>query len=386
MPNYTAKISISGKTTQVTMAAANRQEAMRQLKRRGRVISLRRDGLFDLTPGLSPYDRYVFLVKLSTMVASKVSMGRALELMGETFSGNIRKVARNMSSKVSSGMNFISAMETEGKSFPGSITALIRAGFSAGNAALALREAAEFEQLMQGIRKGSMKEVWTGFSYFIAAAGLTWATMAWFGPMVTSNSMFARAGVSTAWMEQAGWIFLYINIAIVVALIGLLFFGTVGRQINPAAADRIIAKIPFYSDLILSKNNYITFYKMSLLIKSGVRVEEALELVSLDIPRGALKDDFIMALDNIRKGKPWAHGMTTLDPTDRASLLASSDRDDIARTFRLMADQFRDLYIARVKTLGPALNLLAALFMSISSALMFGLTILPMLQLATKIQ
>jgi len=386
MPNYTAKISISGKTTQVTMAAENRQEAMRQLKRRGRVISLRREGLFDLTPGLSPYDRYVFLVKLSTMVASKVSMGRALELMGETFSGNIRKVSRSMSTKVSSGMNFISAMETEGKSFPGSITALIRAGFSAGNAALALREAAEFEQLMQGIRKGSMKEVWTGFSYFIAAAGLTWATMAWFGPMVTSNSMFARAGVSTAWMEQAGWIFLYINIAIVVALVGLLLFGTVGRQISPAAADRIIAKIPFYADLILSKNNYITFYKMSLLIKSGVRIEEALELVSLDIPRGALKDDFVNSLENVRKGRPWAHGMTTLDPTDRASLLASSDRDDIARTFRLMADQFRDLYIARVKTLGPALNLLAALFMSISSALMFGLTILPMLQLATKIQ
>lgn len=385
MPVFIAKVSVGGRTTQITLPAKNRSEATRQLRRRGRVISLKRQGLFDLQPGLSPHERYTFLVKLSTMVASKVSMGKALELMGEAFTGNIRRVSRSLSERINAGMNFISAIEEERKSFPPSLVALIRSGFAAGNASNALREAAEFEQLMQGIRKGSMKEVWTGIGYFAASAALTIATVEYFGPMVTGNPLFNRPGVETDWIEQFGVAFMWVNI-VLLAIIGfMIFMGTIGRLASPAIIDRVIARIPFYADLILAKNNYMTFFKMSLLAKSGVRVEEMLEITASDIGPGALRSDIQRALDLIRKGRPWAGGMETLDPTDRASLLASSDREDVARTFRLLADQFRDLYIARMKALGPALNILAALFMSVASAILFGLTILPMLQLAAAI-
>jgi len=385
MPIFIAKVSVGGKTTQVTVPAPNRAEAERQLKRRGRVISIKRQGLFDLQPGLSPYERYMFLVKLSTMIASKVSMGKALELMGEAFTGNIRQVSRRLSDRVNGGVNFITAIEEERKSFPPSLIALIRSGFAAGNASNALREAAEFEQLMQSIRKGSMKEVWTGFGYFAASAALTVATVEHFGPMVTGNAMFNTPGVNTGWIEQFGVIFMWINIGLLGVLGFMAFMGTIGRLASPAVIDRLIARIPFYADLILAKNNYITFYKLSLLVRSGVRIEETLEITAMDIGPGALRADIVRSLEMVRKGRPWASGMETLDPTDRASLLASSDREDVARTFRLLADQFRDLYIARMQTLGPALNILAALFMSIASAILFGLTILPMLQLAASI-
>ena len=113
MPIFIAKVSVGGRTTQVTLPASSRADAERQLKRRGRVISLKRQGLFDLQPGLSPYERYMFLVKLSTMIASKVSIGKALELMGEAFTGNIRRVSRNLSERVNGGVNFITAIEAE---------------------------------------------------------------------------------------------------------------------------------------------------------------------------------------------------------------------------------------------------------------------------------
>lgn len=385
MPIFIAKVSVGGRTTQVTIPASNRAEAERQLKRRGRVISLKRQGLFDLQPGLSPYERYMFLVKLSTMIASKVSMGKALELMSQAFTGNIRRVSKSLSERVNSGVNFITAIEEERKSFPPSLIALIRSGFAAGNASNALREAAEFEQLMQNIRKGSMKEVWTGFGYFAASAGLTVATVEYFGPMVTGNALFNTPGVNTDWIEQFGVVFMWLNIGLLALLSFMVFMGTVGRLASPAVIDRVIARIPFYADLILAKNNYLTFYKLSLLVRSGVRIEETLEITAMDIGPGALKADILRSLEMVRKGRPWATGMETLDPTDRASLLASSDREDVARTFRLLADQFRDLYIARMQTLGPALNIVAALFMSIASAILFGLTILPMLQLAASI-
>lgn len=385
MPVFIAKVSVGGKTTQATITATSRADAERQLRRRGRVISLKRQSLFDLQPGLSPYERYMFLTKLSTMISSKVSMGKALELMGEAFTGNIRRVSRSLSERVNSGMNFITAIEEERKSFPASLTALVRAGFAAGNAANALREAAEFEQMMQNIRKGSMKEVWTGFGYFVAAAALTVSTVEYFGPMMTSNAMFQTEGVDTGWIENFGRVFMWVNVGLLAVMMFMVFMGTLGRLVSPALVDRIIARIPFYSDLVLAKNNYITFYKLSLLVKSGVRIEETLEITAGDMRPGALRSDIVRALEMVRKGRPWATGMETLDPTDRASLLASSDREDVARTFRLLADQFRDLYIARMQTLGPALNIVAALFMSIASAILFGLTILPMLQLAASI-
>lgn len=385
MPTFIAKVSVGGRTSQVTLTAKDRADAQRQLRRRGRVVSLKREALFDLQPGLSSHERYTFLVKLSTMIASKVSMGKALELMGEAFTGNIRQVSNRLSDRVNAGVDFIMAIEEERKSFPPSLIALIRSGFAAGNASNALREAAEFEQLMQSIRKGSMKEVWTGIGYFVASAALTVATVEYFGPMVTGNDLFNRPGVDTGWIERFGEVFMWVNMALL-ALIGfMIFMGTIGRLASPAVIDRVISRVPFYADLILAKNNYLTFYKMSLLVKSGVRIEEMLEITAIDIGPSALKSDVLNALDLIRKGRPWAAGMATLDPTDRASLLASSDREDVARTFRLLADQFRDLYIARMQTLGPALNILAALFMSIASAILFGLTILPMLQLAAAI-
>lgn len=385
MPTFVAKIYIGGRSSSVTITAQSKSDAVRKLKRRGRVVSIKRHGLFDLSPGISAAERYVFLVKLSTMVGSKVSLGRALDLMAEAFSGNIRRVSRTLSERVNSGMNFIDAIEQERKSFPASLVALIRSGFAAGNASNALREAAEFEQMMQQIRKGSMKDILTGIGYFAAAAALTVATVEYFGPMVSRQSMFNRPGVDIDWIEQFGRVFMWINIS-VLAFIGILtFMGTLGRLVSPAVIDRIIARIPFYADLVLAKNNYITFYKLSLLVKSGVRIEETLEITASDMSPSALKTDILRSLDLVRKGRPWASGMETLDPTDRASLLSSSDREDVARTFRLLADQFRDLYISRMQTLAPALNILAALFMSIASAILFGLTILPMLQLAASI-
>lgn len=385
MPNFQAKISLGDRFETVSLTAPSLEEASRLLRKRGRVISITRESWLDLKIGLTPAERYIFFVKLAVMVSSKVPLSKALGLISETFRGSIRRVAKALEQKINFGMGLAEALETEPKSFPPGTIALIRAGISAGDTGQALREAADFEQMMQDIRKGSVKEIWTGIGYFIAAAGLTAGTMYYFGPMVINDPMFDRPGIETAWIEQIGWITLYVNFGLL-GLLGILgFMGTLGRQAAPAAIDRLIAKIPFYSDLVLAKTNYLIFYKLSLMVNAGIRIYDALEITAKDAPRGALRSDLQKALKMIRNGSHWAHGMESLEATDRASLLSSSDRKDVARTFRILAEQFRDLYIARMKTLAPSLNLLAALFMTIASGVLFGLTILPMLQLASVI-
>jgi len=386
MPVYEARIATPKGTRTVTIPASGKAEVERILKKRGRVLDIRMVKLFDMAPGLSPTERYVFLLKLSTMTGSNVPLGKALELIAATFRGSIRRVAATVAGRVNTGMPLTTALEEETKSFPASMVALIRAGLVAGNTSVALREAAEFERMIQGIRKGSVKEIYAGIGYLIASAALMIATMEYFGPMVTDNPMFSNGnGVDTAWIETSGTILMWFNLALVAVVLLFGLFGTVGRQISPVVSDRIIARIPFYSDLILAKNNYVTFYKLGLLIQSGVRIEESLRLTERDCPRGALKSDLGRSLEMIRRGRPWAEGMETMDPTDRASLISSTDREDVARTFRLLADQFRDLYLARIQAVAPAVNMAAALLMTAASGVLFGLTILPMLQLAANI-
>jgi general secretion pathway protein F len=165
----------------------------------------------------------------------------------------------------------------------------------------------------------------------------------------------------------------------------LALMATVGRRLFPDFFDALIVKLPYYRELVLAQTNYVTLYKLGLLIKSGVRVEESLALTSESCPRGGLRTDLIRAVGAVRSGRPWGTTLATLHSTDRAALSVSTNREDVARTLDVLAIQYRDIYVQRISTFSPALQMIAAVFMSLAGAILFGLTILPMLQLSASI-
>ena len=385
MATYEAVVMIGNRVSDMRIEAASRADGMKQLRRRGRVVSLKRRHFSGFETRLSPTERFTFLLKLSTMVGSRVSMGRALELIASTFSGTVSRVAARMAEQVNAGTNFITVLEREEKNFPRAVIALVRAGFATGTISEALREAAEFEQMIQSTYKGSLNDIWMGIGYFASAAALTWSTVDYFGPMITENPLIKEGGTdATGAINQAAFIFMLINLGMLGTIIGLVLLATLGRWLLPSAADRLITRIPFYRDMVLGREYYTTFKKLSLLLISGVRIEEALRITIEDLPKGALFNDMTAAVSAIHRGQPWAPQMSILDATDRASLTASTNRDEIARTFGLLGDQFRDLYAARLKVVAPGMNILAALFMTISTLVLFGLTMLPMLMFAAN--
>jgi general secretion pathway protein F len=158
------------------------------------------------------------------------------------------------------------------------------------------------------------------------------------------------------------------------------FLASVGRRILPIYADKIIMLIPYYRDLVLAQRNYTTFYGLSLFVKSGVRLEEALKLAAAAAPAGALRADLLRAAQAVNDGKPWQTAMMTLHPTDRAALASALDREQISRTFDTLSRQYRELYAQRLASFVPILSLLSALFLSLAGFVLFGETILPMLQ------
>ncbi len=159
----------------------------------------------------------------------------------------------------------------------------------------------------------------------------------------------------------------------------LMLLGSIGRRIAPEGADKLILRIPFYKDLVLAKNNYIVLYGLALLIRSGVRAEEALRLSAESAPKGALRADLVRAMDAVKTGRPWPKVMNTLHATDKASLMCATDREQVAETLDALANQYRSLYAQRLGMFVPVLNLVAALLLSLSGGLLFAQSILPML-------
>ncbi len=386
MARYLVRVLTKSGPTSIQIEGPNPDYAKKIAARQGRVTSVAVQRNFDFTPGLSYADRYIFLMRMSSMLTAKVATGEALRLMEASFGGKIRKTAKTMLAKVEMGLDIPTAMEQDPRNFPITTTALMRAGIASGDTGRAMKDVAEFEYKMSNSTKGSMKEVYNAVGSFFMASAMIIATTKYFGPMVMDNPIFKNAkGVDVEWARTLGNVVTVLCVVMAVVLLAFAWLGTIGRRMFPNLADGVILKIPFYKDLILAKNNHVTLYKLGLLVNSGVRIEESLSITESSAPKGALRTDLKRALNAMRSGKPWASAMNTLHATDKAALSTSSDRLDVARTLIMLGQQYADLYVQRIQAFAPTMGMIAALFMTSAGALLFAQTILPMLQLAQNV-
>jgi general secretion pathway protein F len=365
----------------VEIQARSEEEARAALNRMGRVVTFRRKFSVEVRRGMSAADRQIFFTRLSSMLISRVGTSDALALMRDTFTGKIQEVAGRLLGYVETGDDLAAAVERVGSpDFPEATVALIKAGARTGETGRAVKDAAEFEYQLHNIRKSASKGLWTGVGGFLMAGALTLVSTLWIGPVIMESPLIRGVeGVNIDWINNVAFATGYLMGALLV--VGLLAWlvASVGRQIAPVQVDQFILKIPFYKDLVLAKNNFIVLYGLALLIKSGVRTEEALRLSAEGAPRGALRNDLTLATQAVKTGRPWPKVMATLHPTDKAALMSAVDREQVSHTLDTLSAQYRELYGQRLASFVPALNLLAALFLSIAGGLLFGQSILPML-------
>jgi general secretion pathway protein F len=389
---YKLKIRLrTGTVREIEIVAADEQTAMNLGRRQGRVLSVTKVRQYMFAKVLSPADRYTFFIRLSSMLASKVGTSDALKLMRDTFTGKIREISSRLMDLVESGEDLAGAFSKIGQpDFPEATTALIQAGSRSGETWRAIKDAADLEQQLASVKKGATGGLWMGVGSFIFAGLTTVASTVYVGPKIMGSSMIKAAGanggaINMHWVTATGNFLGYTMGVLLVLGLVLWGFAVAGRKIAPVKADKLILKIPYYKDLVLARNNYITLYGLSLLVKSGVRTEEALRLSATTAPAGALRNDLVNAQTAVKKGKPWASALSTFHATDRAALMSSVDREQVFNTLDQLARQYRDLYAQRLASFVPALNLLSALFLSLSGAILFGESIFPLLIAAKQL-
>lgn len=388
MAIFKAKIHDKKGMRTVEISARSMEEAKAHAGRIGDVVSINKEFKLDFSPPMSASERQIFFTRLSSMLASRVGTGEALQLMRDTFRGKIQEVSARLLSYLETGDDLASAFAKVGSpDIPDATIAMITAGSKSGETWRAVKEAAAFEYELYNIKKSAGKGIASAFAGFLFAGVTTVASTVWLGPKIMESDLMKMAAsngsITTGWVTTVGNVMGYVMGVLMILSFMLIFLAQVGRRVMPLQADKIILKIPFYKDLVLSRNNFIVFYGLALLIKSGVRTEEALRLSAEAAPKGALRKDLQEATKAVKTGRPWAKAMETLHPTDRAALLCATDREQVVFTLDTLSRQYRELYAQRLASFVPVLNLLAALFLSLAGAIMFGESILPMLQAST---
>lgn len=377
------------KVKNTNISAKTKGEAMTAASQLGRVIHVKRT--FNLSVGkMSLADRLILFQRLSSMLSARVGTTDALQVLEQSFGGTVREASRILRERIMDhGEQLHEAMLAAGpRYFPESIVAIIETGSQGGDMAYAIREAARFERELAEVKKESGKGLFSAFGGFVVGIITILASTKYVAPEILESSFIDAAGGA-----DIGWVMLLADwttwIALAAAgLVGaLLFLGFVLRPVAPALVDRIILKIPFYRDMVLAKANYMVFFGLAVLLKAGLRVEEALSLTISSAPRGELKDDLIRARTALVDGgsTPWPFVMNMLHPTDKAALATAQDREQIARTIEELAVQYQALYRSRMESFVPMLQGFSALFLSLAGFVLFGVSIVPLMQSSSAV-
>lgn len=367
----------------VTVEAENKAEAIRTATRMGRVIDVKKKNSLILDAKLDIADRQIFLLRMASMLSSRVGTGEALLLMETHFEGPIKRVSMRLRRLVEQGLELGDAMAKIGHpDFPNSLTALIQAGSSGGSSGDALQNAADFEYEMFQVKKQSFKDVFSAMGGYFSALFLMLSTHWYFGPMVLESDLmkFAKDKVNVDWAVTLGSWSVGTMFTILGFIVLLSCLGSVGRHLSPNVCDTIISKIPFYKDLIFARNNYTVLYGLSMLVSSGVSIEKSLSLSAEAAGRGHFHEHLKNAVESMREGEPWATQLKQLHPTDIAALATAQDRTQTAKALGNISKQYKQLFIQRLQWLAPILQGISTIFLVLSGIVMFGQSVLPVLQ------
>lgn len=388
MPAYEGRVLVNGKVRTLYAKAADAEGARMALGLRGRVIEVRRRSRLTWTSPLTSSERHTLMIRLASMVEAKVSLTEALDKLAIAFRGRIRFVAERLRDAIETGDDLPMAMDNLPEDFPPMIAALVKAGHHGVGTPGALRDAADFEREMSGIDRASRAGLWIAVGNLLLAGLIMVGTAHWFTPtLITPQLLNITGGAGEPGMDVA-WISALSDLTTVVIVVVFGFLGvsfavaTLGRRLAPIAVDRMINAIPVFRDVTLGQENYITFHKLALLARSGVGLDKALTLVADSLNHGAVKTDLLNAGLALSDGEPWTEALRSLHPTDRSSLAAAQNSHEVAHTLQMLADQYKALYGVSLGWTVPMLRSFSMLIMGVAGVVMFGLTVVPVLQLA----
>jgi type IV pilus assembly protein PilC len=317
-----------GKQIKGIQNGVNRIEATNELRRRGvaivsieEVTKAKGFNLFKMAPAkkATTEDLVLFTRQLSTMISAGIPLLECLEVLQEQMDKpGFKLVLGEIIEKVRGGSDFSDAISTYPKAFSKIYINMIKAGEASGQLDVILSRLAEFLESSQALKR----EIKSAMTYPVISLSLI--TLIVIGLMVflipQFENIFKGLGITLPLPTRivmgiskimTGYWFIWIP-----AIFGLVFgFITAGKTKKGSYfLDWLMLRLPVFGDLF--KKVAISRFSrtFSTLIKSGVPILGALEIVAATSGNQVIEGAISTAKENVRKGE------TLSEPLSRSNV------------------------------------------------------------------
>lgn len=317
-----------------TIAAENRQAALRLLQDRGMQPTkvAEKAGLFSFggkatgkgNRRVKTVDLLVFTRQLSTIVSAGLPLLQGLDILAEqTEDPNFAVAIDSVAQEVESGETFSDALRKFPKAFPDLYVSMVRAGEAGGDLDGVLMQLADYleatEELKRRIKSAMTYPVVAFSMILLIAAGLIIFVVPQFEKIF--NSFGRDLPTPTMMLIQTSNMLRSFTawVLIIGAIVGIIAFFRIYGSTRSGRynLDSMKLRLPVFGDL-MRKVAIARFTRtLSTLTRSGVAILQALEIVERTAGNEVYAKAIRQAADSVRNGE------TLADPLARAEVFPS---------------------------------------------------------------
>jgi type II secretory pathway component PulF len=353
--NYSAR-DAQGATTNGTVDAANRREALRRLQSRGlKPISVeevgsvaskdsKQDGAN--TPDMEPTaaELVPFLEALADLIRSGMSAGESLRLLSLRLQkSRLRTLCTGIWSKLGEGQSLSAAMGAFPKVFDGQTINLISAGEATGNIRDVLeRLITHFTEQKEFQRKLIGAMAYPLFICFIAIGVVLFFVLFLLPRLQTLlTSLGGKLPLSTKLLITfADFFVVAAPIALVVGVVAAIgIYRWRKTDEGKLASDALLLRTPLAGAFVMRVSVLNFCHTLAVLLENGITTADALRLAEKTAPNRAMRQQMREATDRVLEGESLSRALARTGYFPRLLL----DRVAVAEQTGNLAPGLRDI-------------------------------------------
>ncbi|MFP4364406.1 MAG: type II secretion system F family protein [Spirochaetia bacterium] len=383
MPEYNCTTSDKqGKVKTEKVHAASEEELSRKILQQQRyLIRIEPVASSAVQSGktrLTEKSRIEITDTFALLVSSGLSVKDALSIGTDIFTNKKdREFIEGVSERVRRGEGFSQALASEGGGFSSLYIGMVKIGERVGSLEQVFARLAEF---LHADKK--MKDKIIGALFYpamvlaVAFLGML-AILLFIFPRIMQIFSSIGNGVPAGMQNAAAGVYIFGGLMLSIALIGIGFFvflTVLRRTSHPwlIPVDRWLLEVPLLGSFSVKRELLRFCFAMETLVRSGVKVEEAMDEASGVLNNAALKQDVLFAREEVLKGRDLSSALGTQKsvPQRLSRWIAIGEHSGKIETVFGQLRQFYDGEIekltSRIMTLiEPALIVLVGVIMMI---------------------
>ncbi len=257
---------------------------------------------------VSSVDKLLFIRHLAIMLRSGLSLGEALQIVAEqTNSKRLQSIIGQLIRDVSNGMTLADAMRRHTRIFTSIMTGMIDVGESSGTLEENLdyigTELEKDYELRRKIRSAMLYPIIVLSATLVLGIGLSIFILPRLVQLFSTFRVELPA-ITSVFLSIANFLITY-GWYLVGGLAVLIIAWRATARLEPVrrVLDHIYIRLPIFSHLIINAQLARITRILSLLLKSGITINESLAITGNAVENLLYRDELSMAKEGVQKGK-----------------------------------------------------------------------------------